>query len=191
MICILSSWCHCHTIISCFTKIQCQLTQVVLETRPLNGCLLLLYQIHRLQWCCLKNATGTLYVVDEYNCVHALWWISWEFDNAFWSPWSLLPFRNSGIKCRDAAANINPLETSPHMPQTRAYKMTPLHGVRACVCVCDTNTDWLTASGILWRLKRSVAVMSHVVVCWLCRVWETNCLACRPWHSLRWLTDCS
>ena len=43
MICIWSSWCHCHPIISCFSKIQnslpfwCRLTQVVLEKRPLNG----------------------------------------------------------------------------------------------------------------------------------------------------------
>jgi len=42
MICIRSSWCHCHSIISCFIKIQnglsfwCRLTQVVLERRPLN-----------------------------------------------------------------------------------------------------------------------------------------------------------
>jgi len=44
MICIWSSWCHCHPIISCSNKIQnglpfwCWLTQVVLEERPLNGC---------------------------------------------------------------------------------------------------------------------------------------------------------
>jgi len=44
MICIWSSWCHCHPIISCFCKIQnglpfwCRLTQVVLEKRPLNVC---------------------------------------------------------------------------------------------------------------------------------------------------------
>ena len=46
MICILSSWGHCHPIISCSSKIQngllvpfwCQLTQVVLEKRPLNKC---------------------------------------------------------------------------------------------------------------------------------------------------------
>jgi len=43
-ICIWSSWCHCHPIISCCSKIQnglpfwCRLTQVVLEKRPLNGC---------------------------------------------------------------------------------------------------------------------------------------------------------
>ena len=43
MICIWSIWCHCHPIISCSSKIQnalsfwCQLTQVVLEKRPLNG----------------------------------------------------------------------------------------------------------------------------------------------------------
>jgi len=42
MICIRSSSCHCHPIISCFIKIQnglpfwSRLTQVVLEKRPLN-----------------------------------------------------------------------------------------------------------------------------------------------------------
>jgi len=44
MICIWSSWCHWHPIISCSSKIEnglpswCQLTRVVLEKRPLNGC---------------------------------------------------------------------------------------------------------------------------------------------------------
>jgi len=44
MVCIWSSWCHCHPIISCSSKIQngllfwCRLTRVVLEKRPLNGC---------------------------------------------------------------------------------------------------------------------------------------------------------
>jgi len=44
MICIWSSWCHCHPIISCFNKIKCGfsfwcwLTQVILEKRLLIGC---------------------------------------------------------------------------------------------------------------------------------------------------------
>jgi len=44
VICMWSSWCHCHPIISCSSKIQnglpwrCWLTQVVLEKRPLNRC---------------------------------------------------------------------------------------------------------------------------------------------------------
>ena len=44
MIYIWSSWCYCHPIISCCSKIQnslpfwCWPTQVVLEKRPLNGC---------------------------------------------------------------------------------------------------------------------------------------------------------
>ena len=44
MICIWSSWCHCHPIISCSNTIQnglpvwYRLTQVVLEKRLLNGC---------------------------------------------------------------------------------------------------------------------------------------------------------
>jgi len=42
IICIWFNWCHLN--ISCFIKIQtglsfwCQLTQVVLDKRPLNGC---------------------------------------------------------------------------------------------------------------------------------------------------------
>ena len=45
VICIWSSWCHCHPIISSFIKIQTGLTFLVLaypgcpEKRPLNGCL--------------------------------------------------------------------------------------------------------------------------------------------------------
>jgi len=41
MICIWSSWCHCHPIISCSSKIQnglpfwCRLNRVVLDKRPL------------------------------------------------------------------------------------------------------------------------------------------------------------
>jgi len=47
IICIWSSWCHCHPIISCSSKTQNGLPfwfrlnsayQVVLEKRPLNGC---------------------------------------------------------------------------------------------------------------------------------------------------------
>jgi len=44
MICIWSSWWHCHPVISCSSKIQnglcfwCQLTLVVLEKKLLNGC---------------------------------------------------------------------------------------------------------------------------------------------------------
>jgi len=44
MICIWSSWCQCHPVISCFIKIQnglpfwYRITQVVLKKRPLNGC---------------------------------------------------------------------------------------------------------------------------------------------------------
>ena len=43
-ICIWFDWCHCHPVISCFSKIQNGLsfwyrpTQVVLEKRPLNDC---------------------------------------------------------------------------------------------------------------------------------------------------------
>jgi len=45
MICIWSTWCHCHPVVSCFIKIQTgltfwdRLTKVVLEKKSLNGCL--------------------------------------------------------------------------------------------------------------------------------------------------------
>jgi len=48
MICVWSSWCRCHPIISYFSKIQnglpfwCRLTQVVLEKRLLNVCMYVL-----------------------------------------------------------------------------------------------------------------------------------------------------
>ena len=62
MICIWSSWCHCHPIISCSRKIQnglhfwCWLTQVVLEKKPLNGC---------------SSSSGSLYGLNMQE-----WWVS-------------------------------------------------------------------------------------------------------------------
>jgi len=50
MICIWSSWWHCHPIISYSSKIQnglpfwCRLTQVVVEKRPLNRCSVVMYR---------------------------------------------------------------------------------------------------------------------------------------------------
>jgi len=55
MICIWSSWCHCHPITSCFSKIWngfpfwWQLTQVVLEKRPLNACSSSVYHTIRMR----------------------------------------------------------------------------------------------------------------------------------------------
>jgi len=37
MICILSSWCHCHPIVSCFIKYQIGLTFLVLDYRGCSG----------------------------------------------------------------------------------------------------------------------------------------------------------
>ena len=63
MICILSSWCHCHPIISCFSKIQnglpfwCRLTQVVLEKRPLNVCVCVWWVLKwkvKFSWMCCR-----------------------------------------------------------------------------------------------------------------------------------------
>jgi len=66
MICMWSSWCHCRLIISCSSKIQnglpfwCQLTQVVLENRPLNQCgsVVMLF-LSPNQQC--QSATATIY----------------------------------------------------------------------------------------------------------------------------------
>ena len=59
IICIWFSWCHCHPIISCFSKIQNGLsfwyrpTQVVLEKRPLNVCVCV--RVCAYAWSSLKN----------------------------------------------------------------------------------------------------------------------------------------
>jgi len=69
MICIWSSCCHCHPIISCSSKIQnglpfwCQLTQVVLEKRPLNGCSVVVAKAH---------------CPARYQPVRAAWLGSWH-----------------------------------------------------------------------------------------------------------------
>jgi len=49
MICIWSSWCHCHPIICCFSKIEnvlplwCELTQVVLEKKAIKRMCVCIY----------------------------------------------------------------------------------------------------------------------------------------------------
>jgi len=70
MICIRSSWCHCHPIISCFSKIQnglpfwCRLTQVVLEKRPLNGCSVIV-----VKWIWMLGALQLVHgVVSYFDC---------------------------------------------------------------------------------------------------------------------------
>jgi len=62
MMCIWSSWCHCHPAISCFIKIQigitliwCRLTQVVLEKRQLNWCLLTYWKSREIKLCNLTS----------------------------------------------------------------------------------------------------------------------------------------
>jgi len=68
MICIWSSWCHCHPIISCSIKIQnglpfwCRLTQVVLEKRLLNGCSSSSSSSHRLAFHYFHKLVMSLYV---------------------------------------------------------------------------------------------------------------------------------
>jgi len=67
----LSSCCHCHPIVSCFSKIQnglpfwCWLTQVVLEKRPLNVCM----------YVCTLWAKKTCHFILGHNSSIS-WWIS-------------------------------------------------------------------------------------------------------------------
>jgi len=63
MICIWSSWCHCHPIISCFVKIQIGLTFLVPpylgfsgEKRLLNGCVFWSYG----GWCARRESLGLI-----------------------------------------------------------------------------------------------------------------------------------
>jgi len=62
MICIWLTWFHCHPILSWFFKIQigfillCWLIQVVLEKRPLNGCLWysVFWLVMHVCFCCVR-----------------------------------------------------------------------------------------------------------------------------------------
>jgi len=92
MICIWSGWCHCHPIISCFIKIHngftfwCWLTQVVLEKRPLNGCLLLDITV--------KNSSITTkhsYLILKFRSHHEI------FVRRSW--YSVLPSLDAAISC--------------------------------------------------------------------------------------------
>jgi len=59
--------CHCHSIISCYSKIQnglpfwCQLTQVFLEIRPLNG---------------YSTSSYCSYETDAYDRYNSVRWVS-------------------------------------------------------------------------------------------------------------------
>ena len=74
MICIWSSWCHCHPVISCFIKIQIALTflvpanQVVLEKRPLNGYLIIRLEIGCYHQCCNTDDRKGIQPVKTCTC---------------------------------------------------------------------------------------------------------------------------
>jgi len=82
MICIWSSWCHYHPIISCSSKIQsglpfwCRLTQVVLEKRQLNGC-------SSSSSCCISKLTvlqmETKFVYYEWSTWLSNFVLKWFF----------------------------------------------------------------------------------------------------------------
>jgi len=106
MICIWSSWCHCHTVISYFIRIQIGLTfllpsaQVVLEKRPLNGCLSVLYELHLLdsvtyiqllfnRRCFLVLMLPKGYSIDFKDGLWKLWYSCsgvWLFRGQMWFP---------------------------------------------------------------------------------------------------------
>jgi len=82
MICIWSSWCHCHTIISCWTKIQIGLTFLVPaglprssgEKRPLNGCLLFVWRERVLFL--TRHKTGSVVGKNaERRSTWCRWWV--------------------------------------------------------------------------------------------------------------------
>ena len=75
MICIWFSWCHCHTIISCFSKIQngssfwYRPTQVVLEKRPLNVCVCMCVLSKQLNVCVhiVHMCVGNCHTIQCYK----------------------------------------------------------------------------------------------------------------------------
>jgi len=78
-ICISPSWCHSHPVISYFTKIQnglpfwCQLTQVVLEKRPLNECSSVVVQTRwTFSWVSFLNLLSwsrSQFVLSNFACL--------------------------------------------------------------------------------------------------------------------------
>jgi len=84
MICIWFSWCHCHPIISCISKIQnglsfwYQSTQVVLEKRPLNVCVVCAQglELNSLQKAAATRRMPTAWTAYDrrvwYHCGHCL-----------------------------------------------------------------------------------------------------------------------
>jgi len=93
MICIWSSWCHCHLIMSCCVKIQigltfwCRLTQVVLGKRTLNGCLSvcgLLFTRHKQ---CVKYFKVT---ADTCSVWCIVGWCLWSCRKPLWLSGSLV-----------------------------------------------------------------------------------------------------
>ena len=98
MICIWSSWCHCHLIIFCSSKMQnglpfwCRLTQVVLEKRPLNGCssslccstLVLIGEC--VLWHCWLSGRKGIWSVKKLGDGGGGHWLTWmEWRPAGWS----------------------------------------------------------------------------------------------------------
>ena len=85
-----SSWWHCHPFISCFIKIQIGLTylvpayQVVLEKRPLNGCLSVCLSVcsDAISW--MSGRTYTKMLREKFHkFAEKLWWHRrwlWEGD---------------------------------------------------------------------------------------------------------------
>jgi len=96
MICVWSSWCHCHPIISRFSKIQnglpfwCRLTQVLLEKRPLNGCSsssLSNYNSMTAYICrrFIPTAAFVVFVIYSYHELMMMMLFLSEFDGTFWT----------------------------------------------------------------------------------------------------------
>jgi len=81
MICIWSSWCLCHPIVSCFIKIHSGLTFLVLaypgflEKRPLNMCLSVCPKLsqmvgeysHQMVWCIIKPKKAIIPLSRPYK----------------------------------------------------------------------------------------------------------------------------
>jgi len=92
------SWCHCHQIISCFSKIQnglpfwCRLTQVILKKRPLNRCSVvvispLLWRLRSFLGLSIVNSVGRItqkvireiLISSENGLVLGHWTVIWIF----------------------------------------------------------------------------------------------------------------
>ena len=125
MICIWSSWCQCHPIISCSKKIQnalpfwSRLTQVVLEKRPLNRC---------------SSSSRRPQGVIHWICLHCHCDIL-ASKEACVGIWVIDAFLNGILECCDVSLECLSRPQLHHHQHELAALPTYMHSTHSCTII--------------------------------------------------------